>query len=498
MIDKRKEKIINKRFQFIDISRNGIINESENNLFFLEKGTSIFEAHTFFEAISYYFEQEAGNSHHLTCVNFEIKGVTGIYDIDIDILEDNLIFMFLDLTSHYKSSQILSQERNESVIEGQILKEKEAFKNIFLANTSHELRTPLATIMGFTSILHRSSLTLDQLHNLNIIKGSCEQLKRVVDDILDISSIEMGQLKINNSRFDTTSFFKNLEFVYTVKSSEKNLKCSIVIDKKLPQFIDGDKLRLRQVLGNLLDNAINYTDKGAIKLIVKVDTTENDNVCVDFKVSDTGIGINKKDIHTIFESFERVNNKNNKGTGLGLAIVKKLVILMEGNIEVKSTPSKGTAFNVKLNFKISENQKAYKTIKSDSKKNDSKKKRNILIAEDLEVNQILMMRTLSDFGGFYFDIASNGDQVIKYLHKNKYDLILMDLKMPTMDGHDTTRFIRESSRANFKNIPIIAVTAKASSLEREQCLNTGMNDYITKPFNEKELLKKMNALLKIY
>ena len=495
MLETIKKKSIQDKIQFVSISRSGVIIESENNLFHFEPGTSIFKVHPFFEAIHYYFNLDPGRKYSLSCINLEIGSVKGIYDLDIHLLEDKLIMCILDFTSHYEISNTLSQEKNESLIQAQVLKEREEFKNRFLANTSHELRTPLSTIMGFTTILQRSGLTLDQMHNLNVIKASGEHLKNIIDDILDISSIEMGQLKIDNNRFDLYKLFNHIKATYSEKSEITGIKFTAEIHEDIPRFIIGDKFRLNQILVNLLNNAFNYTDQGEIKLLAKNCSIENDVVCINFEITDTGIGIAKEDLSSIFDSFTRFSDgRPYRGTGLGLSIVKNLVRLMNGKINVSSKLGEGTTFNAKLNFVQSTDQEPEGDISEIESSMEGDKKHSVLIAEDLEANQLLLMRILVDHK-FHFDIASNGDQVIERLHQNDYDLILMDLKMPKMDGYDTTRFIRESAVAPFKDIPIIAITAKVSPEEREKCLARGMNDYIAKPFKEEELIKKINALL---
>ena len=496
MIEAIKKKSIKNKIQFIEIAKDGTILESEDNLFKLEEGTSFFDAHPFFESIQYYFNEPTGSEFHLSCINLEIGDVIGIYDLDLDILESSAVLTVLDFTQHYKISNTLSQEKNESVIQAQLLQEREEFKNRFLANTSHELRSPLSTIMGFTTILQRSSLTLSQLHNLNVIKSSSEQLKNVIDDILDISRIEMGELKLQEERFDFNNFMTHIHDSYINKAKQNRIKFSSRLGKNIPQFLVGDKFRLNQILTNLLDNALKFTEEGQVTLKVKSIKTLKKKVQLVFEVSDTGIGIPKDSIDSIFESFAQIDENNaKKGTGLGLSIVRHLVRLMHGKIDVESTINRGTTFMVTLDFKISDNQIASKTTLLKNDESYKGKKYNILIAEDLEINQLLIIKILADYGKYYFDVASNGDQVVELLHQNDYDLVLMDLKMPKMDGYDTTRYIRHSEVDSFKNIPIIAVTAKVSTLERERCLKSGMNDYIGKPFTERELINKMDAIL---
>jgi len=496
MIEEIKNRIIKDKIQFIEITKEGVILQTENNLFKVSVKTSIFNVHPAFEGIQYYFNEPENSEFRLSCVNLEIGELDGIFDIRIFILKDTVILGLIDFTTHYKISNTLSQEKNESVIEGQLLKEREEFKNRFLANTSHELRSPLTTIVGFITILKRSDLTLSQMHYLNVIKSSSEQLKTIIDDILDISKIEMGLLNIQNTRFDFSNFFELLNDAFQEKCENKGLKFLHSRDKNIPQFVVGDKYRLQQILANILSNAIKFTNRG--KVAIKANLIEHieNAVTIEFVIKDTGIGIEKDKIASIFDSFSQIESENNNtGTGLGLSIVKNLVNLMGGTITVTSIPLKNTTVKVELSFKVSENQISQAKITS-QKTILKNKKYSILIAEDMEDMQLLMAKILTDYGEYYYDIASNGDQVIENLHRNSYDLILMDLKMPTMDGYDTTRFIRESEIEDFKNIPIIAVTAKVSPLEREKCLARGMNEYIGKPFQEEEFMSKIEMLLK--
>ena len=496
MIEKLKSQYIKDKIQFIEISKDGKILDSDNNILKLITGKSLFDYHPFFESIQYHFEEKDGSEFNISCINLEIGTTSGIYDVIIHVLKNSIIISILDFTAHYKMSNTLSQEKNESVIQSQILKEKEEFKNKFLANTSHELRTPLNSIMGFATILQRTNLEVNQVHYLDIIKQSGEHLRNLIDDILDISKIEMGRLKIQENRFDFNKIIEYLLDTYTVKSKTNNISFEIKIDKNIPQFLVGDKIRLTQILTNLLDNAFKFTHQGTIALEVKLLERKSKNLKLEFMVSDTGIGIQEDKLESIYDSFIQTHNVNTYvGTGLGLSIVKSLIHLMHGTIAVDSKIGHGTTFKCQIYFEFSANQKEENAIEIKPKKISEGKKYNILVADDLDSNQLLLLKILADYGKYYVDIVGNGDQVIERLHQNNYDLILMDLKMPKMDGYETTRFIRKSEVEEFKDIPIIALTANVSPLEKEVCLGIGMNDYIAKPFKEKELIGKLNKLL---
>ena len=349
--------------------------------------------------------------------------------------------------------------------------------------------------MGFTAILKRSNISTEQLHYLDIIKSSGEHLRNLIDDILDISKIEMGRLQIKHDRFDIKNICEHLETQYSLKTKEKDLKFDIKLDNSIPQFLVGDKLRLKQILNNLLDNAFKFTNKGTVQLtIAKLDRKSSD-IKLQFEVKDTGLGIDREKIDSIFESFIQAHDDPSiSGTGLGLSIVKRLVDIMGGAISVESVKDIGSTFTFTLNFKVSTNQIEDK-IEDIITTAKGAYKANILVAEDVEVNQLLIMKILASTGKYYVDIVSNGDQVVERLHQQDYDVILMDLKMPKMDGYDTTRFIRQSEIETIKNIPIIALTANVSPLEREICLGIGMNEYVGKPYNAEELIGKIDSVM---
>lgn len=490
-----KESFFADKIQFIQIDKTGRIKGTDNYLFEVKEGESIFDLHPFFESIPYYME-DVKEEFNIPCVHLDIGKTSGIFDVKVFCEGEGFIVAIFDFTDHYKESNTLSQEKNESVIQTQLLKEKEEFKNRFLANTSHELRTPLTTIMGFTTILQRSNISTEQMHYLDIIKSSGEHLRNLIDDILDISKIEMGRLQIRHDRFDLKALCSMLESQYLLKKKERNIPLTIKLDKSLPQFLVGDKLRLNQILNNLLDNAFKFTTKGSIQLNVSKLERKSSDIIVQFEVKDTGQGIDHAKLGSIFESFIQAHdNPSIAGTGLGLSIVKRLVDLMGGSISVDSTKGIGSTFTVKLGFKVSSNQTEDK-IESVKVNGRSSEKANILIAEDVEINQLLIMKILAGTGKYFVDIVSDGDQVVERLHQQDFDLILMDLKMPKMDGYDTTRFIRQSEVEAIKNIPIIALTANVSPLEREICLGIGMNEYVGKPYKEEELISKIDALLK--
>lgn len=360
-------------------------------------------------------------------------------------------------------------------------------KENFLANMSHEIRTPLNAILGFTHILQKSNLDMEQHKHIQIIHSSGNNLLSIVNEILDLSKIEAGMMRIEQAPFRIADVMANVEEMLSQKADEKKLKLIVNVDSEIPETLSGDAVRLTQVLINLISNAIKFTEEGGVYVRVTPYKREKDALTLEFLVRDTGIGIPKEKQSHIFERFEQAEAATTRrfgGTGLGLSIVKHLVDLQKGSITLNSEQGYGTSFLVVLPYKLT-NEAAPsvyvgKTPETLPMKNNAIK---ILVAEDNTLNQHLMKHLLKNWG-FDFDIVSNGVLAVEAVRKQAYNLVLMDIQMPEMDGHAATRFIRNDLRSA---IPIIAMTAHAMSGEREKCIGHGMDDYISKPIDEKKL-----------
>jgi signal transduction histidine kinase/CheY-like chemotaxis protein len=361
-------------------------------------------------------------------------------------------------------------------------------KENFLANMSHEIRTPLNAILGFTNILQKSRLDPQQQKHIQIIQSSGNSLLSIVNDILDLSKIEAGMMRIEESPFRVTDVMGTVEQMLMPKAEEKNLQLIIKVDEDIPETLCGDAVRLTQVLVNLISNAIKFTEEGGVYVKVTPYKKTNDSICLEFLVRDTGIGIPKDKQKFVFERFEQAEAETTRrfgGTGLGLSIVKHLVDLQKGNLTLSSEEEYGTTFLVELTYKFTnEAAPAMKQNKSNNNlhlmKNNSCK---ILVAEDNAMNQQLIQHLLKTWG-FEFDLVYNGLQAVEALKKQNYDIVLMDIQMPEMDGHTATKIIRNELKST---VPVIAMTAHAMAGEREKCINSGMNDYISKPLHEETL-----------
>jgi two-component system CheB/CheR fusion protein len=366
-------------------------------------------------------------------------------------------------------------------------------KQQFLSNMSHEIRTPLNSILGFTNVLQKTKLNSEQEEFVQAIKSSGNALNLLVNDILDLAKVDAGKMTFEKKPFELQKSLRSIIHSFNLKIKEKNLELVREYDPEIPSILIGDSVRLNQIVLNLISNAVKFTHKGNIKISLKLLKQSNENVTIEFNVSDTGIGIAQDKIKTIFNVFEQaeVGTANSYGgTGLGLAIVKQLIEAQGGRISLKSKLGVGSTFTFVMTFgkTIIELQTPAETIKLDSEI----KSINVLVAEDVLLNQMLIKILLSDFG-FTYDIVGNGKLAIEKLKTNTYDIILMDLQMPEMNGFETTEYIRFTMKSA---IPIIALTADVTTVDVAKCKQFGMNDYISKPINETALYRKMIELVK--
>ena len=366
-------------------------------------------------------------------------------------------------------------------------------KDIFLANMSHEIRTPMNAIIGFANLLKDTPMSRDQWEFTNSISTASENLMGIINDILDLSKIESGHLVIEKISFNLKELVRNVKAVQKQKAIEKGLGLEVALSENLPVFVIGDPTRLTQILLNLVNNALKFTEKGLVKLAVEM-TRESEQTCViQFVVSDTGIGIAKDKLSSIFERFTQADVDTTRrygGTGLGLSISKLLIELQQGTLSVESQPNEGSTFYVTLPFENAAEKTGKQTGKT-APGLTSGTGLKVLLVEDNILNQRLATRVLENIG-FEPDLAENGRVALDKLDKNQYDVVLMDLQMPEMDGYQATEFIRNELK---NDVPIIAMTAHSLVGEKEKCLHVGMNDYLPKPFSPVNLFNKIMALV---
>ena len=357
---------------------------------------------------------------------------------------------------------------------------------------SHEIRTPMNAIIGFTNVLLKTNLLEKQKEFLLAIKVSGETLTVLIDDILDLAKVDEGKMTFEKKAFKLDASISAMLHLFETKIQESNLELVKEYDDKIPKVLIGDSVRLHQIILNLVSNAVKFTEAGKITVSVRLMHEDDKEVTIQFLVSDTGIGIQEDKLNHIFEIFQQATNGTSRlygGTGLGLAIVKQLVESQGGSINVKSKICEGSTFSFILSFQktsIDAEIEIGKIVMASGLKNIK-----VLLVEDIILNQLLMKTLLDDFG-FEYDIASNGKIAIEKLQKNTYDIILMDLQMPEMNGFEATEFIR--NKMNSK-IPIIALTADVTTVDLTKCKAVGMDDYISKPVDEKVLYNKIVELL---
>ncbi|RYG19432.1 MAG: PAS domain S-box protein [Chitinophagaceae bacterium] len=367
-------------------------------------------------------------------------------------------------------------------------------KEMFLSVMSHEIRTPLNAVIGMTHLLIDNDPKESQIDDLNILKFSSENLLNIINDILDFTKIETGNLHLESIPFDLHTLSVDIINSLQVNASKKGNDLLLVYDDRIPSVLLGDKTRLYQVLVNLLGNAIKFTDYGKIQLSVKLKANESKGALIYFEVKDTGIGIPKDKQSYIFETFTQAKTdiaRKYGGTGLGLAITKKLLKLYHSDIKVQSTEGKGTVFSFTIDFAtLQDADKLSAPAPLPSLFTDKR----VLVVDDNEVNILIAKRFLSKWG-LTIDFASNGEEAINKIVSNPYDLVFMDIRMPGIDGFDTTKIIRELPEAYYKKLPIIALTASTLHNEHKKFKESGMDGHVLKPFNPNEIKEVLNLYL---
>lgn len=395
----------------------------------------------------------------------------------------------------YITSRIHQQEQLIDALDESQQQEKKlaAVKDQFLANMSHEIRTPMNAVLGFTHLLQAQPLNDRSKEYVNAISGAGRNLLEIINDILDISKIESGMMRIEATSFSLRGVLHSVDTLFKARAEEKHLHLTVTAGEKVPDLLYGDVMRLTQVLVNLMSNAIKFTAEGEVSIQVTQTWSEDNAVRLLFTVSDTGIGIAPSKLDSIFDRFnqaEAATTRKYGGTGLGLTIVKQLVELQNGFISVESKPGKGSTFKVELPYTLGEmlpeNSEA---LPSESDQLPIHPDIWLLVAEDNRMNQNLLRHLLSSWQ-LQYKVVNNGKEALQALEKQAFDLVLMDIQMPEMDGYSAVVKIRQELHSN---IPVIAMTAHAMEGEREKCLQMGMNEYISKPIDEDTLYRMIQV-----
>lgn len=378
-------------------------------------------------------------------------------------------------------------------------------KTEFLSHMSHELRTPLGAVTGIAQILRQDqSLNEDQKKLVKTLSVSSNSLMALLNDLLDVAKIEAGEVKLEENKFHMSDLLEDLRSIMMVKANEKDLKLNVNYDKNDKRYLCGDLSRIRQILINLVNNALKFTEQGFVNIMANYETDEDGQEWTVFEVIDSGIGISTEKVEQIFNKFIQADSTVTRqygGTGLGLSISKGLVEIMDGQISVTSKKGLGSKFTVRLPLECEEADTHQLT--QDEKVQEQKdvfdanmKKKKILLVEDYEGNVVVAMHFLQD-QGYEVVIANNGKEALEKLEREDFDLIIMDVQMPIMDGLTATRIIKERQRkGDFKKTPIIGMTANALKEDREKCLNAGMDEYIPKPLDLKKAAGKISEMIR--
>lgn len=428
----------------------------------------------------------------------EVIGIVSLQSYDNEDAFDENDLVLLEFISNQAGLSIDRKRAEQNlIIAKQKAEEAVKAKQQFLSTMSHEIRTPLNAVLGMTHLLIQADPRPDQMEYLNVLKFSGENLLVLINDILDFSKIESGMVFFEQADFNIKEIINGIKQSFLFRTEEKGITFEINVSPELPDSIVGDPVRLNQVLTNLIGNAVKFTEKGSITVDLNLKQETTENVEIEFSVTDTGIGIPKDKLANIFESFKQAGidiTRKYGGTGLGLAITRKLIELQNSEIFVESRVGKGSKFYFSLNFPKSKIKPEHKPVETEESFKQLEGL-NILVAEDNEINYIIAKKLLEKWGA-KVDHAENGNVTIDKIMKKDYDVVLMDLHMPKLNGYKASKIIRTSENVKNNNIPIIALTASVMPDIQKKIEKVGITDYILKPLNPKELYEKVLRKIK--
>ncbi|OAB80411.1 ATP-binding response regulator [Cochleicola gelatinilyticus] len=495
-----KQAFLASKIQVLQIDTDGTILNSENTIFSFKEGINLTTIHPFFEGIIPLFSEVEDNLH-FPCVNLYIQDQELIMDVKVISNNDSLFLILADFTEHYRDSHPLIQEKNEVSIakhklayEKELLIAKEEIKNKFLAHLNHEVRNPLNSMLGFMDLFKNTKLDYEQKEMLSVMKKTGTHLKVLMDDLLDISKIEKGEIEIKSVPFSLNVLVGNLLKHFQLKYANDAIETELIIEDNVPSKIISDPTRINQIFYNLLENSFLNTTQGhiTVTLALKNKTT------LFATVRDTGKGIPEENLPKIYDSYYQLEYDETlpMGEGLGLRIVKELTQLLKGTITVTSEVNVGTTHYLTLPFTA--HNKTERKKKSVPKGTGIILSKRILFAEDDSDHQMLVMKNFldNDDKGYQLDIANNGKDVVKNIVKKKYDLLILKMKLPDLDGFKILNFIRNHENENIQKLPILVVTGSTMKFEKEAILSAGASSFLPKPYTSNDLFKEIDSLIR--
>lgn len=442
----------------------------------IQKGRELSENKQSFEVDLLVYRKD-GRPMWLTVINSVILNKAGEVDKYIEVI--------IDISSKKKIELELIAAKEEALALSRA-------KDMFISVMSHEIRTPLNAVIGMSHLLLDGPKLESQKENLEVLKFSSDNLLTLINDVLDFTKIETGNVELEQFEMHLRDMIQHITASLQYKTKEKNIYLQAQIDPHVPDIVIGDSTRLSQILLNIASNAVKFTTEGGVKIGLEVIDQTRKKVRIRFSVTDTGIGIPGDKLNTIFESFKQADTSTTRkfgGTGLGLAISKRLIELHDSHINVDSVPGKGSTFWFTITFNKTEN------TKSNNSNVEAALNISLLVVDDNQINRLLINKILTKWGA-QIDFAENGVQAVSKIESQKYDVVLMDIHMPEMGGLEATQIIRNKPEPYFKNLPIIALTASMLTSQMGDIGNAGMNDYILKPFEPKILFEKLSKYQK--
>ena len=421
-----------------------------------------------------------------TEVEYKLPPLTGEKSEEITLVKNALDGLLSQLQQQREELEHRVDKRTEELNEA--MKRAETAnkaKSEFLANMSHEIRTPLSAVIGITELLSNERISPKIKDYIQTMRSASNSLLGIINDILDFSKIEAGKLELENRPFNLNQILDDQISVFRESARQKNIDLRLSISSNTPANLNGDALRLGQILSNLISNALKFTEQGEVTISTELINKEDSNVWIKFIVTDSGIGISQEHIHTLFDSFTQADSSTSRkygGSGLGLAISHSLVELMSGSFSVTSLPSEGSSFAFTAKFMMEDGALLQPTLETVQKRdlNDI----SILLVDDNLINQKIMAKLL-EAEGFKISLASSGRQAIDMIQNQTFSLVLMDMQMPELSGIDTTKILREEM--GMTDLPIIALTANVMKEDMDMCFAVGMNDFLSKPIDAEKV-----------